>query len=304
MCIEYILSLQAMNFWSNKVSPWLPDKITKAARACCYLAVNWINHSSQHRIDHSHLQTLQGEMLSIQWMPSNVSDRGSIKISFGHGAYLTNGLSYCSSESATTFLSRPHFPYAALSQWLLSGLWMQTHSCRHETLFLVFFFLMFNWRIIALQCCIDFCHRTISISYKYVYLCIYIHIYERVSLSVVSDPMDYNLPGSSVYGISQVRILEWVAIPLSRGFSQPRDGTQVCYIAGRFFTVWTIREAQKEGRQTPGVILMLWLTPPSWASLLPPPSGPLGHHRGQAGSLCYKAASHQLATLHLVVYTC
>ena len=167
-----------------------------------------------------------------------------------------------------------------------------------------FFFLMFNWRIIALQCCIDFCHRTISISYKYVYLCIYIHIYERVSLSVVSDPMDYNLPGSSVYGISQVRILEWVAIPLSRGFSQPRDGTQVCYIAGRFFTVWTIREAQKEGRQTPGVILMLWLTPPSWASLLPPPSGPLGHHRGQAGSLCYKAASHQLATLHLVVYTC
>jgi len=38
-------------------------------------------------------------------------------------------------------------------------------------------------------------------------------------------------------GILQARILEWVAIPSSRGCSQPRDGTQVSCIAGRFFTV-------------------------------------------------------------------
>ena len=50
------------------------------------------------------------------------------------------------------------------------------------------------------------------------------------------DPMDFSPPGSSVYGISQARIPEWVTMPSSRGSSQPRDGTQVCHIAGGFFT--------------------------------------------------------------------
>ena len=45
-------------------------------------------------------------------------------------------------------------------------------------------------------------------------------------------------------GILQARILEWVAMPSSRGFSQPRDRTQVSWIAGRFFTLWVTREAQ------------------------------------------------------------
>ena len=45
------------------------------------------------------------------------------------------------------------------------------------------------------------------------------------------DPMDY-----TVHGILQARILEWVAIPFSRGTSQPRDQTQVSCTAGRFFT--------------------------------------------------------------------
>ena len=44
-------------------------------------------------------------------------------------------------------------------------------------------------------------------------------------------------PGSSIHGILQARILEWVAIPFSRGLSQPRDQTQVSRTAGRFFTV-------------------------------------------------------------------
>ena len=57
------------------------------------------------------------------------------------------------------------------------------------------------------------------------------------------DPIDYSLPGSSVHGILQARKLEWVAIPFYRGSSQPRDGTQVSYIGGRFFTVCAIREA-------------------------------------------------------------
>ena len=77
----------------------------------------------------------------------------------------------------------------------------------------------------------------------------------------LSDPMDCSLPGSSVHGIFQARvlewdaiaffdtmdytlpgipqdrILEWVAFPVSRGSSQPRDRTQVTCIAGRFFTI-------------------------------------------------------------------
>ena len=56
------------------------------------------------------------------------------------------------------------------------------------------------------------------------------------------NPMDCSLPGSSVHGILQVRILEWVAIPFSRGSSQPRDWTWISYIAGRFFTIWTTSE--------------------------------------------------------------
>ena len=42
--------------------------------------------------------------------------------------------------------------------------------------------------------------------------------------------MDESLPVSSVHGISQTRILEWVAISFSWGFSQPRDSTSISYI--------------------------------------------------------------------------
>ena len=43
--------------------------------------------------------------------------------------------------------------------------------------------------------------------------------------------------------ILQARIMEWVAMPSSRGSSQPRDWTQISFIAGRFFTIWATREA-------------------------------------------------------------
>ena len=49
--------------------------------------------------------------------------------------------------------------------------------------------------------------------------------------------VDCSLPGSSLLGILQARALEWVAIPFFRGFSQPRDRTQLSCIAGRFITV-------------------------------------------------------------------
>ena len=52
------------------------------------------------------------------------------------------------------------------------------------------------------------------------------------------DPMDCSPPGASVMGILQARILEWVAMPCSRGSSQPKDWTQVSHSEGRFFTIW------------------------------------------------------------------
>ena len=43
--------------------------------------------------------------------------------------------------------------------------------------------------------------------------------------------MDCSLSGSSVHGILQARVLEWVAMPSSRGSSQPRDGIHVSYVS-------------------------------------------------------------------------
>ena len=56
--------------------------------------------------------------------------------------------------------------------------------------------------------------------------------------------MNWNPPGSSVHGISQTRILGWVAIPFSRGSSQLRNGTHVCCIVRRVLYYWATRAAQ------------------------------------------------------------
>ena len=54
--------------------------------------------------------------------------------------------------------------------------------------------------------------------------------------------MDCSLPCSSVHGIFQAIVLEWIAISFSRGSSQPRDQTRVSRIVDRRFTVWATRE--------------------------------------------------------------
>ena len=61
------------------------------------------------------------------------------------------------------------------------------------------------------------------------------------SCPTLCDPVDYNPPGSSVHGILQARILEWVAISFSRGSSGPRDQTQIFHTADRFFTIWATK---------------------------------------------------------------
>ena len=73
------------------------------------------------------------------------------------------------------------------------------------------------------------------------------HVCVFVSRSVVSDslwPHGLQLPSpcSSSHGIFQAIILEWVSMPSSTGFSQPRGWTQVSHIARRFFTIWITRE--------------------------------------------------------------
>ena len=56
----------------------------------------------------------------------------------------------------------------------------------------------------------------------------------------VSDPVNWSLPGSSVRAILQARILEWVAVPFSRGSSPPRAWTLVSCITGRVLHMWPL----------------------------------------------------------------
>ena len=81
------------------------------------------------------------------------------------------------------------------------------------------------------------------------------------------------LPGSSIHGILQVGIPDWVAVSSSRGSSQPRDWTWVSWIAGRFFAIWTTREAHSylrlldsEGRKKKSLID--WMTDVSSHNIL------------------------------------
>ena len=67
-------------------------------------------------------------------------------------------------------------------------------------------------------------------------------MYVRLCLALC-DPTDYNLPGSSVHGIFQARILDWVAISYSRGSSQVRDRIYVSCIGRQILYHSTTQEA-------------------------------------------------------------
>ena len=101
------------------------------------------------------------------------------------------------------------------------------------------------------------------------------------------DPIDCSLPGSSVHGIFQARVLEWVAISFSRGSSRPRDWTRVSRIVGRCFTfcltkeiathsnilAWRIPWTEKSSRlwsTGPHKVWLKWLkhNQPRWESWL------------------------------------
>ena len=115
------------------------------------------------------------------------------------------------------------------------------------------------------------------------------------------DPMDYCLPGSSVHGILQARILGWVAISFFRGSSSPRNRTWVSCIAGRFFTNWAKREAFLS--RDHHVRLQIWLSLSSafmylHLAMLLAPSGKYrwGYGVKMSTCLCWVGcrASHQI----------
>ena len=93
----------------------------------------------------------------------------------------------------------------------------------------------FYWNIVALQCCVSFNWSTfcslvfvlllVSFSQFNANICAMLLLQ---SCPTLCDPMDCSLPGSSVHGILQARLLMWVAISSSRGSSWPGDGTHVC----------------------------------------------------------------------------
>ena len=70
--------------------------------------------------------------------------------------------------------------------------------------------------------------------------CVFSNAHNQLRPTLCDSPP---LPGSSVHGISQARVLEWVAMPSSRGSSRPRDRTCISCTSGRFFTHWATWEA-------------------------------------------------------------
>ena len=96
--------------------------------------------------------------------------------------------------------------------------------------------------------------------------------------------MDSSLPGSSVHGILQARILEGIAISFSRVSPQPRNRTRVSWIVGRFFTNWATR------------LKCIWPTEPS--------ANPVnGLHGPLAASLLPTHIPHLLVCLFMPYWT-
>jgi len=120
-----------------------------------------------------------------------------------------------------------NFPYQMFSD---STIFSSQHS-----LLLIRLSHKYNWSLVHLQCCVSFKCTAKWFSYAVV------TVVEL--LSRICNPMDCSLPGSSVHGISQARILEWVAISSSRRSSQPRDRTHISCIDKQVLHHWATREA-------------------------------------------------------------
>ena len=92
--------------------------------------------------------------------------------------------------------------------------------------------------------------------------------WSRSVMSNSCDPTDCSPPDSSVHGIYQARVLEWVAISFSRRSSWPRDWTWVSRVAGRHFTLWATREALPKKSLSHKTKTKVIATTTSWLEVL------------------------------------
>ena len=95
--------------------------------------------------------------------------------------------------------------------------------------------------------------------------CPYVRVWSEVKWKSLSrvwlcDPIDYTVHGILQARDTHSRILNWVASPFSRGFSQPKDRTQVSRIAGGFFTSWATRETQEYWVGSLSLLQQIFLT--------------------------------------------
>ena len=133
-----------------------------------------------------------------------------------------------------------------------------------------------------------------DVSLMYACVCVYVHTYVRLCMlshlvmsnSVMSNPMDCSPPGSSVHGIFHARILEWVAVPFSRGSSQSRDRTHVSHIAGDSLPAEPQGKPKNTGVGNLSILQWIFLTQESnwgllhWRHLTTELSGKPLRHRG------------------------
>ena len=130
-----------------------------------------------------------------------------------------------------------------------------------ESLFLLnaFTHLPFNTLFFV---CINYRNSLKSSSYCYKWLdfILFFKSESEVTQScpTLCDPMDCSLQGSSVHRILQAGILEWVALPSSRGSSWPKDQTGVSHTAGRLFIIWTTRELPTNALFSMAITLNEW----------------------------------------------
>ena len=94
-----------------------------------------------------------------------------------------------------------------------------------------------NWVYVDMSLHIFFSFNLFLLEIFWVKYAIYVYMHAKSlqSCPTLWDPMDNSPPGSSAHGILQARILEWFAMPSSRGSSWPRDWTLPA-LAGEFFT--------------------------------------------------------------------
>ena len=91
-------------------------------------------------------------------------------------------------------------------------------------------------------------HLKFCVSYNYWY-CEW-WWFRRSVMSDSCDTTDSSPPGSSVHGIFQARILDWIAISFSKGSSRPRNRSHVSCISGRFFTDWVMGQCEYPDTKT------------------------------------------------------